>query len=100
MSEIRGYIEDQEPRWRVPDTPTLAKRIQGVCGIRQEVAEQIVAELISSESKTAQFETQTILTGKPNLSRTRSRWVAREVTWRGVSRYTAYELRRVERTEG
>jgi hypothetical protein len=100
MSEVRGRIEDKSPHWRVPDTGTLARTIKGVCGIRQEVAEQIVAELLESESKTAQFETQTILAGKPSLSRTRSTWVARQVTWTGISEYTEYQLERKSRVEG
>jgi hypothetical protein len=100
MSEIRGDLQQESPRWRVPDTQRLALIIKGVCGIRKEVADQIVAELLESESKAAQFETQTILVGKPNLSRTRSTWVARQVTWSGVGKYTGYELVRKQRTEG
>jgi hypothetical protein len=100
MSEIRGDLQQEKPRWRVSSAIRLAEVISGTCGIRREVADQLVAELLESDSKTAQFETQTILTGKPNLSRTRSTWTARQVTWSGVSKYTGYELIREQRTEG
>jgi hypothetical protein len=83
----------------VPDTGRLITVIAGTCGIRREVAEQVVAELLDSESKTAQFETQTILTGKPKLSRTRTTWVARQETWKGLNSPT-YMLVREQRTEG
>lgn len=85
--------------YRVQDTGQLARTITGTCGIQREIAEQLVAELLESEDKSVQFETQTILTGKPKLSRTRSTWVAREVRWKGISEYTGYELRRMWRTE-
>lgn len=100
MSEVKGRIEHKRPRWTVDDTGALARTIQGVCGISQAVAEQIVAELLESGSKTAQFETQTILTGKPTSSRTTSTWVAREVTWTGISKHTGYELTRKDRVAG
>jgi hypothetical protein len=100
VSEIQGNLQQEKPRWRVPNANRLAMVISGTCGIRREVADQIVAELLGSESKTAQFETQTILTGKPNLSRTRSTWVAREIRWSGVSDHKGYELIRERRVEG
>jgi hypothetical protein len=99
VSEIKGDLQQERPHWRIPDINRLSMVIRGTCGIRGEIADQIVAEMLESESKTAQFETQTILTGKPNLSRTRSTWVVREVTWTGISKHTEYELTRTLRVE-
>lgn len=100
MSEIHGDLRNLSPRWRSSNTERLAEVITGVCGIRREIANQIVAGLLDSEGKTVQFETQTILAGKPDLSRTRSTWTARQVTWSGDSQHIAYELIRERRTEG
>lgn len=64
------------PRWTVDGSTRLANTITGVCRIRKEIAEQIVAEVLDNESKTAQFETVTMLTGKPKLSKTTCTWTA------------------------
>lgn len=86
--------------WTCKDSGTLARTITGVCGIRQEVAEQVVAELVESPDKPRQFETQTVLTGKPKLSRTRSTWEVRQRKAGGEWPRTWYELERKERVDG
>lgn len=81
------------PTWTLDGNTRLANTISGVCRIRKETAEQIVAELLDSPSKTAQFETVTMLSTKPRLSRTTCTWTARRVA---DDKYRLELTRRVE----
>lgn len=96
MSEVKGRIEYSNPHWRVDSSGELARRVRGVCGITQDAAEQLVAELLESEDGTVQFQTKTALVGHPK-SMTVSQWAIREVTWKGISVHTGFVLERKDR---
>jgi dihydroxyacid dehydratase/phosphogluconate dehydratase len=89
-----------DPTWTVASTGALARTIAGVGGISKVAAEQLVAELLESDTKTVQFQTQTSQLGKLRSSRTTTTWEARERKTRGEWLLTEYVLKRTERTEG
>jgi hypothetical protein len=89
-----------DPTWTAANTGQLARIIEGTCGISKAAAEQLVAELLESDTKTVQFQTQTSQLGKLRSSRTTTTWEARERQTRGKWLLTEYILKRTERTEG